>query len=276
MAVDLAKNFAKGVLTTGYDASATSIVLGPGHGARFPTVPFNAIYYNATDYPDPTDDPNKEVVRVTAISTDTLTITRAQEGTSASTKNTASKTYQLVAGPTAKLVDDVVGALFVATASATLTNSTTETTLLGSGVGSATIKANRVAAGTTLRLSLDGVVSSAAVTPGTLRIKVKFGSTVILDTTAQTITSSLTNMLWKVDGEITFRTAGASGTCIGQSGFESQTGALGAFAVWAMTNTATTTIDTTADIVIDITAQWSSATSSNSITCTNCTLELLR
>lgn len=40
-----------------------------------------------TNYPDPSDDPYVEIVRVTGISTDTLTVTRAQEGTSASNKN---------------------------------------------------------------------------------------------------------------------------------------------------------------------------------------------
>lgn len=51
-----------------------------GHGTRFPAVPFNATVWASGALPDPT---NAEIVRVTAISTDTLTITRAQEGTSA-------------------------------------------------------------------------------------------------------------------------------------------------------------------------------------------------
>lgn len=94
-----AKNFAKATVSTTYDASATSIVLTTGHGARFPTqIPFNVVWYNSTDYGDPSDDPNVEIVRVTAISTDTLTVVRGQEGTSASTKNTASKTYKMIAG----------------------------------------------------------------------------------------------------------------------------------------------------------------------------------
>jgi hypothetical protein len=102
MALDNAKNFAKVTVSTGYDASATSVVLQSGDGAKLPTVPFNVVWYNATDYSDPGDDPNVEIVRVTAISTDTLTVTRAQEGISASTKNTASKTYKMIAGLTAK------------------------------------------------------------------------------------------------------------------------------------------------------------------------------
>jgi len=107
MALDSAKNFAKVQVSTGYDASATSIDLETGHGARLPTPPFNAVWWNVTDYPDPSDDPNREIVRVTGISTDTLTVTRAQESTSASTKNTGSKTYLMIAGPTAKLITDI-------------------------------------------------------------------------------------------------------------------------------------------------------------------------
>lgn len=102
MALDAFKNFAIGTLSTGYDASAVSIILTSGHGARFPAPPFNATWWNSTDYSNPSLDPNVEIVRVTAVSTDTFTITRGQEGTSASTKNTAAKTYNIHAGLTAK------------------------------------------------------------------------------------------------------------------------------------------------------------------------------
>lgn len=107
MAIDARKNFAKGVVSTGYDASVTVINLSAGHAARFPVVPFNAVWWNSTDYPDPSDDPNVEIVRVTGVSTDTLTIARAQESTVASTKNTGSKTYKLLAGISKKMIDDI-------------------------------------------------------------------------------------------------------------------------------------------------------------------------
>lgn len=107
MSIDARNNFAKGTVSLGYNAAALSIVLTTGHGARFPAVPFNATWWNATDYPNPADDPNVEIVRVTALAADTATITRAQEGTSASTKNTADKTYLLLAGPTKKIIDDI-------------------------------------------------------------------------------------------------------------------------------------------------------------------------
>jgi hypothetical protein len=100
-ALDTFANFAKATVSQGYDAAATSIALTTGHGASCPATPFNATWWNATDYPDPTDDPNREIVRVTVRSTDSLTIVRAQEGTSASTKNTSAKTYKLLATLTA-------------------------------------------------------------------------------------------------------------------------------------------------------------------------------
>lgn len=109
--MDNAKNFAKATVSTGYDAAATSIDLSSGGGARFPTPPFNATWWDSTTYPDPADDPNREIVRVTGIASDTLTITRAQEGTSASTKNTAGKTYKLLAGFTQLTWDEIAAAL---------------------------------------------------------------------------------------------------------------------------------------------------------------------
>lgn len=111
--MDGAKNFSQGVVSLGYDAAAVSIVLTAGHSARFPATPFNFVWWNFTDYPNPADDPNVEICRCTNISSETWTITRAQENTSASTKNAAGKTYRVIAGPTAKLVTDIQGELSV-------------------------------------------------------------------------------------------------------------------------------------------------------------------
>ena len=46
-------------------------------------------------------------MRVTNVAADTLAITRAQEGTVATNKNTAAKTYSLVLGITAKMISDL-------------------------------------------------------------------------------------------------------------------------------------------------------------------------
>jgi len=108
---DAIKNFAKATVSIGYDDIATSIVLATGDGAKLPQPStdgqYNLTWWNYTDYKDPSDDPNVEIIRVTARSTDTLTITRAQEGTTASVKNTASKTYKVALTVTTKTINDV-------------------------------------------------------------------------------------------------------------------------------------------------------------------------
>lgn len=107
MALDALKNFAQTTVSTGYNSAATSIVLSAGGGLLFPSVPFNAVWWNSTDYTNPAFDPSVEIVRVTVISTDTLTITRAQESTSASNKNAAAKTYSFQQSITAKIITDI-------------------------------------------------------------------------------------------------------------------------------------------------------------------------
>lgn len=111
MSLDAVINFGKVQVSIGYDASATSIVLGSGEGAKLPQPStdgdFNLVWWNNTDYTDPTDDPNVEIVRCTARSTDTLTVTRAQESTSATTKNASGKTYKMELALTKKMITDI-------------------------------------------------------------------------------------------------------------------------------------------------------------------------
>ena len=61
-------------------SSGTSLVVAAGQGAWFPAPPFNALVWPVGAIATPA---NSEIVRVTVVSTDTLTITRAQESTSA-------------------------------------------------------------------------------------------------------------------------------------------------------------------------------------------------
>lgn len=109
--MDPVKNFAKCVVSAGYDADDVTIALTSGEGAKLPQPStdgaFNLVWYNASDYGDPADDPSKEIVRVTARSTDTLTVTRAQEGTSAATHNTSGKTYKMILALTKYTYDQI-------------------------------------------------------------------------------------------------------------------------------------------------------------------------
>src|SRR6266513_2196391 len=79
---DAHKNFAYSTVLTAPSpaSSGTSLVVQSGDGTKFPAVSFNATVWPAGAQPLTT---NAEIVRVTAISTDTFTITRTQESTSA-------------------------------------------------------------------------------------------------------------------------------------------------------------------------------------------------
>ena len=131
--VDPVKNFAKVTVSLGYNAAATSIVLSAGQGALLPQPSsdgaFNLVWWNSTDYGDPSDDTNKEIVRCTARSTDTLTITRAQEGTSATVKNLSGKTYKMILAPTAKTITDLIAMITRETPSGTVNGSNDTFTL---------------------------------------------------------------------------------------------------------------------------------------------------
>jgi len=80
--VDALKNFAYSLVATAPSpaTSGTSLVVTAGQGSYFPTAPFDATLWPAGSYPNNT---NAEIVRVTNVSTDTFTITRAQYGTTA-------------------------------------------------------------------------------------------------------------------------------------------------------------------------------------------------
>jgi hypothetical protein len=113
--LDQVANFIKVTVNQGYGTTDTAIQLATGQGAKLPNPAsgnYNVIWYNSTDYVDPADDPNVEIVRATAISSDTLTVIRAQEGTTATQKQNATKIYKLMLGLTAKMINDISSLVF--------------------------------------------------------------------------------------------------------------------------------------------------------------------
>jgi hypothetical protein len=110
MPLDTITNFGYGTLASGINGAVTSATLTTGHGARFPASNFNVVIWNATDYTNAAAAyyaGEAEIVRVTSRSSDTLTITRAQEGTAAVTHNTAAKTYAVSLSLTKKTYDEI-------------------------------------------------------------------------------------------------------------------------------------------------------------------------
>ena len=80
--MDALKNFAYSLVATAPSpaTSGTSLVVTAGQGSYFPATPFDATIWPAGVQPT---NSNAEIVRVTAVATDTFTITRAQYGTTA-------------------------------------------------------------------------------------------------------------------------------------------------------------------------------------------------
>lgn len=151
-------------------------------------------------------------------------------------------------------------------AAATVANTTTETTLFGTLVGSKTFAASSFfAIGKTVEVEAWGHFSTTG-TP-TIRFRLKLGSTAVLDTTAITTPSGVTNMWWHFKGTLTCRTTGASGTVIAQGVV--YYGAAGTLLHMPIVSTGTTTIDTTAAQVLDLTVEWGTASASNTISCHN-------
>ena len=103
MSFDAHKNFAYSTVATAPSpaSSGTSLVVASGDGSKFPAVPFNATVWPASSQPTTA---NAEIVRVTNVSTDTFTITRTQESTSARTIVVGD---QIAATITAKTLTDV-------------------------------------------------------------------------------------------------------------------------------------------------------------------------
>lgn len=154
---------------------------------------------------------------------------------------------------------------FIATADATVGNTTTETTLLGSGVGSLTLAANSLVVGRSVVVRMEGYITTNA-TP-LFRIRTKLGSTVVADTTSVATPSMGTAQSITVNVVLTCRSTGGSGTVMTQTDyvFSGTT----THAKYASQTSATVTVDTTASQVLDVMATWGTAHAGNTLTITN-------
>ncbi len=183
--------------------------------------------------------------------------------------------------PTSLARQAIGGTLFTQTADKTVTNTVTETSIVGTGVGSLatamTLPANFFnKISKTLRLRIGGVYSTPALATPSIIVKVKFAGTTIATVTTTALLSGATNL--EFDGEIliTCRTTGATGTVMVHGDIEYATGIAGTIAVDPLNNAgATTTIDTTTASLLDVTVQWDTNTATRIAKSTVCTLEVL-
>jgi hypothetical protein len=140
-------------------------------------------------------------------------------------------------------------------------NTTTETTF-GS---KKTFTSAMMAAGVVIRFEATGTYSTDSAVAPTLRLRVKMGTTTILDTTAVTTTANMSNRLWTLRGAMVLTVAGASGQLEAQ-GYGSLATSATAAQIVSMPNTAKISLDTTANRDLSVTAQWGTADADNTIT----------
>jgi hypothetical protein len=169
--------------------------------------------------------------------------------------------------------------IFVATAGSAVANTTNETSLIGTGVGSKTLPASFFVAGKVIRIRGGGIYSSLGSSPGTITFKIKLGSTVIASQVL-TPTVSMASSAFQFDLRLTCRSAGGSGTIMPEGRLElaTYTGATGSGSRTKvdMNNlSAAVTVDTTISQVLDLTATWATASASNTITGATANVEVL-
>jgi hypothetical protein len=158
------------------------------------------------------------------------------------------------------------GGLFAQTDNSTIISGTTlESTLINGGVGTLSVPANGFQIGDSFRAIFGGVMNAA--NNQTIRIRVKAGSVVFLDSGVQNLTNSIINDIWSLNINFTIRQLGGPGVAsivsLGSFHYTKISNATAqAFAFNVINNT---TFDTTINNTLDVTVEWGSNNASNSI-----------
>jgi hypothetical protein len=156
--------------------------------------------------------------------------------------------------------------LFAQTANSTIiTNTTVESSLINGGVGTLSVPANGFQVGDSFRAVFGGVMN--ANNNQNIRIRVKAGSIILLDSGLQNLGSSVINDVWSLNIDFTIRALGAAGVAsiVSLGGFhytKTNNASVQGFGFNTVNNT---TFDTTISNALDITAQWQNASTGNNI-----------
>ena len=149
------------------------------------------------------------------------------------------------------------GAFFSQT-TATATSGITASPMIGGGAGTKTLPAGYLVVGKTIRISVAGIVTTAA-TPGTVSIAITLGGTVIAQSVApQTMTAGLTNVPFGFTVLVTCQSTGTSGIVLANTLSLTSAAATAAVGGNLMPNASssgvTTTVNTTGALAIGVTS----------------------
>jgi hypothetical protein len=184
-------------------------------------------------------------------------------------------TQACIRSQSAGITKSLSGVIFTQTASATVGNTTTETAVIGTGVGVTLLPANFWVAGKTIRLKMYGHISCTAADTASVRIKV--GSVTVASSIGDAFPVTLTDSLFIAELIMTCRTTGATGTLFVQGNTTIYAASSADMTVYGrqIVTTSVVTIDTTATGQLNATYQWSDARAGNTITSTNSVIEVL-
>jgi hypothetical protein len=159
---------------------------------------------------------------------------------------------------------------YVATASLTQTNpgaGVFATLFSPTSAGSLTIPANTFTPGSVLFFRISGIYAvGATASTGTMRILL--GGSIITATPATTLVTNQANKPYNIEGVVTCRTNGITGTFVGSinASLNTANAPAGTNIFMGSTTTTATTLNTTGSLTLDVLFAYSSANASNVIT----------
>ena len=107
-------------------------------------------------------------------------------------------------------------------------------------------------------------------------MKLKLGTVVLASTGAIVPTGSITDLYWELTGEVVCRAAGTAGGVMPEARFLFQKDASTREGIlWGGVNTGTVVVNTTAAQAVDMTAQWGTGITGNSISAATVAIEAL-
>jgi len=140
-----------------------------------------------------------------------------------------------------------------------------ETSIINGGVGSLSVPPNGFQIGNSFKADLSGVMNAA--NNQTIRIRVKSGGIIFLDSGVQNLTNSIINDIWTLNIDFTIRQLGGAGVAsIASFGrFTYTKTSNGSSQSFGMNTINNTTFDTTISNTLNVTVQWGSNNAGNSI-----------
>lgn len=156
--------------------------------------------------------------------------------------------------------------IFSQTADKTVMNSTAETTALGAGVGTQMILANSLKPGKRVNITLEGLYTIPLALTSVLTVRIKIGGQTAASISTSALFLGSTNKAFSVSTRLVCRADGTTGILVG-GGSMSYTTGTNIKNFDDLDNAGVNVpIDTTVDNMVDVTFQWSSASTTRSIT----------